>query len=125
MRTLLFVFIGGGLGSSLRFYISTIMNSNDLKWIPTLSVNIVGCLLLGGLLAAFHKEQLAHHWYILLGIGFCGGLTTFSTFSAELFLLIKNAAYSSAITYLLLSIVLGIIAAGLTYQLTPKIFNWS
>jgi CrcB protein len=120
MKTLLFVFLGGGLGSSLRFYISTIINHNELKWIPTLSVNILGCLLLGGFLAAFHKEQLAQHWYILLGVGFCGGLTTFSTFSAELFLLIKNASYTSAIMYLLLSIAIGIIAAGFGYYLINK-----
>lgn len=120
MKTILFVFLGGGLGSSLRFYVSTLLNQDELKWIPTISVNILGCLLLGGFLAAFHREYLTHHWYILLGIGFCGGLTTFSTFSAELFLLIKNAAYLSAITYLFLSIVLGIIAAGTSYYIIDK-----
>lgn len=120
MKAFLFVFLGGGLGSSLRFYISTIINHNELKWIPTLTVNVLGCLLLGVFLAAYHKEQLAQHWYILLGVGFCGGLTTFSTFSAELFLLIKNASYTSALTYLLLSVTLGIIAAGFGYYLIDK-----
>jgi CrcB protein len=113
MKAFLFVFLGGGLGSCLRFYFSLLENSNNLKWIPTISVNVIGCLLLGGFLAAFHKEQLASHWYILLGVGFCGGLTTFSTFSAELFLLIRNGSYNSAILYLVLSVFLGIIAAGL------------
>ena len=120
MKTRIFVFLGGGIGSSLRYYISTLINYNEMKWIPTLSVNIIGCLLLGGFLAAFHKEQMAQHWYILLGVGFCGGLTTFSTFSAELLLLIKNASYTSAITYLFLSVVLGIIAAGLSYSIIDK-----
>jgi CrcB protein len=120
MKALLLVFLGGGLGSSLRFYFSLVENSTHLKWIPTISVNILGCLLLGGFLAAYQKEQLAHHWYILLGVGFCGGLTTFSTFSTELFLLLKNNAYYDAVVYLVLSVVLGIIAAGLSYLFVEK-----
>ncbi|WP_213521668.1 fluoride efflux transporter CrcB [Nonlabens sp.] len=123
MKAFLFVFLGGGLGSSLRFYFSIIENSNSLKWIPTISVNILGCLLLGGFLAAFHKEHLTHHWYVLLGVGFCGGLTTFSTFSAELFFLIKNGSYSSAILYLVLSLVLGILAAGWSYWSIEKLLT--
>jgi CrcB protein len=123
MKALLVVFLGGGLGSSLRFYFSLIENSTSLKWIPTISVNILGCLLLGGFLAAYQKEQLAHHWYILLGVGFCGGLTTFSTFSAELFLLLKNNAYYSAILYLVLSLVLGVLAAGLSYWSIEKLVS--
>ena len=121
MKALLLVFLGGGLGSSLRFYISTILNVNDLKWIPTLTVNLLGCLLLGGFLAAFQKEQLTYQWYVLLGIGFCGGLTTFSTFSVELFLLFKNASYVTALLYLLLSISLGIAAAALSFSYINKI----
>ncbi len=121
MKAFLFVFLGGGLGSSLRFYFSIIENSNSLKWIPTISVNILGCLLLGGFLAAFHKEHLAHHWYVLLGVGFCGSLTTFSTFSAELFFLIKNGSFSAAILYLVLSLVLGVLAAGLSYWSIEKL----
>ncbi len=115
------VFLGGGLGSSLRFYISTILNFNELKWIPTLMVNLLGCILLGGFIAAFQKEQLAYQWYILLGIGFCGGLTTFSTFSLELLLLFKNASYLSAILYLILSIGLGIGAGALGISIINKI----
>lgn len=118
MKSLLFVFLGGGLGSTLRFYFSLIGNSSSIKWIPTIGVNILGCLLLGGFLAAFQREQLSHQWYVLLGVGFCGGLTTFSTFSAELFLLLKNGSYASAIWYLILSISLGIIAAGASYKFT-------
>ncbi|AGC77774.1 camphor resistance protein CrcB [Nonlabens dokdonensis] len=121
MKALLLVFLGGGLGSSLRFYISTILNVNELKWIPTLTVNLLGCLLLGGFLAAFQKEELTYQWYVLLGIGFCGGLTTFSTFSVELFLLLKNASYVTALLYLLLSISLGIAAAALSFSYINKI----
>lgn len=121
MKALILVFIGGGLGSTLRFYISTLLNVNEFKWLPTLSVNLLGCLLLGGFLAAFQKDEFTYHWYVLLGIGFCGGLTTFSTFSLELFLLIKNATYMTALLYIVLSIILGITAATIGYSFMNKL----
>lgn len=121
MKAFLFIFLGGGLGSSLRYYFSLIENSTSIKWIPTISVNIIGCLLLGIFLAALHKEQLSQHWYILLGVGFCGGLTTFSTFSAELFLLIKEGSYANALLYLSISIILGIAAAAFSYYYSSRL----
>lgn len=123
MKSFLLVFLGGGLGSCLRFYFSTIVNNNTIKWIPTLGVNILGCLLLGGFIAAFHKEQLSQHWQLFLGVGFCGGLTTFSTFSIEFFMLLKEETYQTALLYLGLSLVLGIIAASSSYWTIDKLLG--
>jgi CrcB protein len=123
MKSFLFVFLGGGLGSCLRFYFSTLVNSSTIKWIPTLGVNILGCLLLGGIIAAFHKEQLSQSWLLFIGVGFCGGLTTFSTFSIEFFMLLKMGAYQTALLYLGLSLVAAIIAAGTSYWIVDKLLG--
>ncbi len=122
MKSFVFVFIGGGLGSALRYYFSILINANSIKWVPTLSVNILGCLLLGFLLALNQKEAITTQWYLVLGIGFCGGLTTFSTFSAELFHLFKSGDYIQAILYFLGSAILGIAAVALAHAATLK---WS
>lgn len=121
VKSLLFVFIGGGLGSSLRFFVSLWLNNEGIKWIPTMTVNVVGCLLLGAVLALNDKSQISESLFLLLAVGFCGGLTTFSTFSAELYFLLKQTAYLQAIYYFLLSSVLGITAVLLSYQIARSI----
>jgi len=121
IKSLLFVFLGGGLGSCLRFAFSLWMNTGQIKWIPTLIVNVMGCLLLGSLLALNDKSQLSESVFLLLAIGFCGGLTTFSTFSAELYFLIKQTDYMQAVLYFSLSSALGITAVLISYQLVKYI----
>lgn len=104
----LMVFIGGGLGSCLRYLISL--------WIPfkppsfpwaTLSANLASCFIIGCLIALLSKGQLSSHSKLLLITGFCGGFSTFSTFSLEIVQLVKYGAYGTSITYGLLSVVLG------------------
>jgi CrcB protein len=121
MKGFFLVFLGGGLGSALRYYFSLMQNAYTIKWIPTITVNLLGCLLLGVFIAAFHKESLAQHWYVLLGVGLCGGLTTFSTFSAELFMLLKSGAYVNAVLYFFLSTILGICLVAASYLLTSRV----
>ncbi|WP_228547209.1 fluoride efflux transporter CrcB [Nonlabens antarcticus] len=121
IKSLFFVFLGGGLGSCLRFLMSLWLNSDEIKWIPTIAVNIIGCLLLGSFLALNDKSQLSESTFLLLAVGFCGGLTTFSTFSAELYFLLKQAAYTQAVIYFLLSSILGITAVLLSYQFIKSI----
>ncbi len=120
-KSLLFVFLGGGLGSVLRFMVSVWMNTDQIKWIPTLTVNILGCLLLGSVLALNDKSQLQESFFLLLAVGFCGGLTTFSTFSAELYFLLKQAAYIQALLYFMLSSLLGVTSILISYQLVKSI----
>ncbi|PRP66833.1 fluoride efflux transporter CrcB [Nonlabens agnitus] len=116
LKSLLFVFIGGGLGSCLRFAFSIWLNSDSIKWIPTLTVNVLGCLILGSVLALNDKSQLSESSFLLLAVGFCGGLTTFSTFSAELYFLLKQTAYLQAALYFMASTLLGITAIMISYQ---------
>ncbi len=120
IKQLLFVFIGGGLGCVLRFLFSVWINTNHIKWIPTITVNILGCFLLGTFLSLSHKDILDNHGYILLGIGFCGGLTTFSTFSLDLFKLSNDSNYTGALLYLLLTVILGYLAVVTAYHLSKQ-----
>lgn len=121
IKQLLLVFVGGGLGCVLRFLFSVWINTDQIKWIPTIIANILGCFLLGLFLSLSHKNILDSHGYILLGIGFCGGLTTFSTFSVDVFKLINESNYSSAFLYLFLTIILGYTAVYSAYYLGKQI----
>lgn len=113
MQNIIAVFIGGGFGAVLR-YLSGIYFSNILKItfpISTLFVNILGCFILGILyIYLIEKVELSPAIKLALTVGFCGGLTTFSTFSLEIYNMIQNSQILYAIIYMLLSLVLGITA---------------
>ncbi|XBS70915.1 fluoride efflux transporter CrcB [Acerihabitans sp. KWT182] len=86
------VFIGGGLGSVLRWYVSLKLSSSSLH-IPagTLTVNLVGAFVIGLCLALFVRmTSIEPVWKLFITTGLCGGLTTFSTFSAEVITLMLN-----------------------------------
>lgn len=112
MKQALIVFIGGGLGSMLRFLISKKLNPYfDNFYVGTFLVNILGCLLIGFILAFSEKNNLINqNQMLLLATGFCGGFTTFSTFAYEQHSLLRNAGLLYFSGYTLASIILGIIA---------------
>ncbi len=108
----LLVFIGGGVGSTLRYYVGKIfVNTNHSFFNATLTVNVLGSLLVGVLFGYFTKQNLlSQNQSILLISGFCGGFTTFSTFALENTIMLKNGDYFSFAFYTILSIILGILA---------------
>ncbi|WP_084509735.1 fluoride efflux transporter CrcB [Christiangramia portivictoriae] len=121
IKNLLLVFLGGGLGSSLRYLISKYLN--DSATIPqgTLVVNVLGSFILGLALGWLIKQNMLDHpLYFLLAVGFCGGFTTFSSFSFENFNLIKSGDYISFSVYFLGSIALGIISVFLGILLSRQ-----
>lgn len=110
----LLIFLGGGLGSVLRFLISQYISKKIESGIPwgTFVVNILGSLLLGATIGFFHKINLSSSQYVVFfTIGFCGGFTTFSTFTMENLLLLKNGDWTLVFIYSLTSVIIGVLAA--------------
>jgi CrcB protein len=115
MKAYLLVFLGGGAGSLARFGLGKWLNA--LSFFPwgTLSANLLACLVMGmvmGFLAGKTEFGESPRW--LLITGFCGGFSTFSTFSAETLVMIQEGRTGMALLYVLasLAICLGSVWAG-------------
>jgi len=115
--TAVLVFIGGAIGAPARYltdrYLTPVV-ARDRFPLGTLVVNIVGCFVLGLVTASHH---LSHDTAMLLGTGFCGGLTTFSTFAVESLDLFLARRLLGTAAYLVLSVALGLGAAKVGLQL--------
>ncbi len=105
--------LGGFLGSVSRYIIVKSVNEKVHSLFPygTLTVNIVGSFLLGIIyMIALRKIGLSENGRLFLGVGFCGGFTTFSAFALENFYLINQKLLGTSLLYISLSIVAGILA---------------
>lgn len=117
----LLVMLGAGLGGGLRYYISGLIQKLLPIYFPygTLAVNFLGSLILGLLIFGLdEKEMLSPNFKLLLGVGFCGGFTTFSTFSFETFNLIRDTEFLFAGLNVLANVVLTISAVYISYIIT-------
>ena len=122
MKSFLLVFLGGGLGSSLRYLVSITMNQYS-KVLPfgTFTVNMLGCLLIGLILGYAQRENtLTSNQTLLLATGFCGGFTTFSAFANENLELIKNGELFNFSVYTIGSVLIGILAVYIGFYLTNR-----
>ena len=118
MKTL-FVFIGGGAGSVLRYLIGLWIGSAAFPW-ATFAVNAVGSLaigLFGGWASRFGWSEPLR---LALTVGVCGGFTTFSTFSKESLALVESGRWCAFTAYALGSVAIGLIAAALGYYLSRQ-----
>ncbi|HLZ17007.1 MAG TPA: fluoride efflux transporter CrcB [Cyclobacteriaceae bacterium] len=103
------VFVGGGAGSTVRFLLGRWVNATNNHHFPfgTLTVNVVACLVLGYVVGiADHRHLISPAARLFWTVGFCGGFSTFSTFSAETLTLIQNGFHLSTVLYIVLSLVL-------------------
>jgi len=109
------VLIGAVVGAPLRYVVDRAMQSRHDSAFPwgTISVNITGCLVLGGLAGA--GNALPDPVLTLAGTGFCGALTTYSTFSYETLRLTEQRAYFYAAMNIVISVVAGLGATFLAY----------
>ena len=122
MKSFLLVFLGGGLGSGLRYLVTITMNQYS-KVLPfgTFTVNILGCLLIGLILGYAQKENtLTSNQTLLLATGFCGGFTTFSAFANDNLELIKNGEIFNFSVYTIGSILVGVLAVFIGFYLTNR-----
>lgn len=116
---LLCVFLGGGAGSLCRYAIGTHLvkaSSGGFPW-GTLAANALGCLFIGLLLGWFERRG-AGLGQLLLVTGFCGGFTTFSTFSNETVQLLRQGATGMALSYAGISIATGLLLCAAGYCAT-------
>jgi len=110
-KGILIVGLGGFLGSSSRYMLTQLIHRLFITNFPlgTLLINIIGCFALGFLLGIFEKGSLiSPELWLFLTVGFCGGFTTFSTFSADSLNLINDREILYLILYMGLSIFVGI-----------------
>ncbi|WP_420129526.1 fluoride efflux transporter CrcB [Longimicrobium sp.] len=96
----LYVALGGAVGSVLRYGAGQALGPARPGAFPwhTFAVNVAGALLLGLIVALVPRDD-PHHLRALLAVGFCGGLTTFSTFGYETVSLLQSRAYAVALAY--------------------------
>ena len=114
----LLIALGGAAGSLLRYAVGRVVQGMSASGFPvgTLFVNVSGCFIIGILVRQFMNMQLSPELRALLIVGFCGGFTTFSTFSADTIGLIEGGEYARASGYVVLSVGLCLAAtlAGMT-----------
>ncbi len=117
MKDILLICIGGGLGSGLRFIISRWLQSWStlFPW-GTLTVNILACLILGIIVGLIdHRQALSPAGRLFWMAGFCGGFSTFSTFSQEAFSLFQMGELFYASLYII---------ASMTFCLVTLAMGW-
>ncbi|MEJ7694063.1 fluoride efflux transporter CrcB [Daejeonella sp.] len=112
MRIILFIGIGSFIGGILRYLLSQLIQNKVLQVFPygTLTVNIIGCFLIGIVYGLAERSGLSNEWRLFLATGIIGGFTTFSAFSYESISLMRDGQAGPALLYVAASVVLGLLA---------------
>lgn len=126
MMKLLLIFLGGGLGSCLRYLLSLGVQRAVGDGFPlgTLAVNTIGCFAIGLAAHAMRGDVEARgdaHWFLVIGL--LGGFTTFSTFANETVHLARDGAIAHALLNVLLNNVLGLLAAWCGLVIAGRVFS--
>jgi CrcB protein len=123
--------LGGAAGTNARYWLGVWINQWLTKDSPpgttlphfplaTFVVNVTGSLILGvaAVLFLLRPEAERRVWYLFLGVGFCGGYTTFSTFALETFDLFRRGQSAWAIAYIVASVLGAVLAVAAAIQVT-------
>lgn len=109
-RRYLLIALGGMAGASTRWAVGTLVDADGFPWAVFL-VNVCGCAVLGALLAGEYRHPRARLWFHDFGaIGFCGGLTTMSSFATGVIDLADHNEPVTAVTYVAASLLAGFTA---------------
>lgn len=117
--TLLMICLGAAVGAPARYLTDRAIQARHDTVFPwgTLTVNVVGSLILGALVGAATRHQVPDELVALVGTGFCGGLTTYSTFGFETIRLVEDGARFYALLNVVASVLAGFGAAVIGYAL--------
>ncbi len=112
MKIILAVGIGSSIGGIFRYLLSQLIQSKFPSAFPfgTLTVNIIGCLVIGIVFGINERSLMPVEWRIFLITGLLGGFTTFSSFSNETIILIRYEQYWLAFGYVATSVIIGLLA---------------
>ncbi len=119
LRIVLFIGIGGFIGSVGRYYLASWVQGRVLSNWPygTFIVNLLGCILIGIFFTIADRTLLSPEWRLALITGLCGGLTTFSSFSFEIINLLRGGQFAYALSYIFFSLLLGLFGVWAGMQL--------
>ncbi len=119
--TLLMVALGAAVGAPARYLTDRAVQRRHERVLPwgTISVNVIGSLILGALTGA--GSAVSPAVVALLGTGFCGALTTYSTFSFETWRLLEEESYGSAVANVVVSVVAALAAVVVGYAATAAL----
>ena len=124
LKQLIIVAFGGAIGSMLRYKLGGLALHHTQGWdfpISTFSINIAGCFAIGILAALVeHHDLLSPSVRLLLFTGLLGGFTTFSAFGYESVFLLRRGLFSVAASYVVLSVLGGLIAIGVGMKLIDQ-----